>query len=78
MDHFLLYNHSGENMDTAVYKIASKGEGWVVLHDGNEAGPYVTKEAAFQAAIGPISLTIQDGLAVQLNIEAGQKSPAVP
>jgi hypothetical protein len=62
-------------METAFYEIVLRGEQWLVLHDGNEAGPYVTKEAAFQAVIGPISLTIQDGLAVQLKIQSGQKSP---
>lgn len=62
-------------METAVYEIVSRGDGWVVLHDGDEAGPYVTKEAAFEAVVPPISLTIQDGLAVELKIEGGQKTP---
>lgn len=65
-------------METAVYEVVARGEGWVVLHDGNEAGPYLTKEAAFEAVVPPISLTIQDGLAVELKIEGGQKSPDVP
>ena len=62
-------------MDTAVYEVVSRGEKWFVLHDGDEAGPYLTKEAAFEAVVPPISLTIQDGLPVQLTIEGGQKSP---
>lgn len=62
-------------METAVYEVVSRGEKWFVLHDGDEAGPYVTKEAAFQAVVPPISLTIQDGLAVQLKIEGGPKTP---
>lgn len=65
-------------METAVYEVVSRGENWFVLHDGNEAGPYVTKEAAFEAVVPPISLTIQDGLAVELKIEGGMKSPPEP
>jgi hypothetical protein len=62
-------------METAVYEVVSRGENWFVLHDGDEAGPYLTKEAAFEAAVPPISLTIQDGLPVELRIEGGQKTP---
>lgn len=62
-------------METAVYEVVSRGEKWFVLHDGNEAGPYITKEAAFEAVVPPISLTIQDGLAVELKIEGGAKTP---
>lgn len=65
-------------METAVYEVVSRGENWFVLHDGNEAGPYITKEAAFEAVVPPISLTIQDGLAVELKIEGGMKSPPEP
>ena len=62
-------------METAYYEVVSRGDQWFVLHDGDEAGPYLTKEAAFEAVVPPISLTIQDGLPVQLNIEGGQKTP---
>jgi hypothetical protein len=65
-------------METAVYEVVSRGENWFVLHDGNEAGPYITKEAAFEAVVPPISLTIHDGLAVELKIEGGMKSPPEP
>jgi hypothetical protein len=65
-------------METAFYEVVSRGEKWFVLHDGNEAGPYVTKEAAFEAVVPPISLTIQDGLPVELKIEGGQKAPETP
>lgn len=65
-------------METAVYEVVSRGEEWFVLHDGDEAGPYLTKEAAFEAAVGPISLTIADGIPVQLNIEGGPKEPVMP
>lgn len=62
-------------METAYYKVISRAGEWFVLHDEDEAGPYVTKEAAFQAVVPPISLSIQDGLPVQLNIEGGDKTP---
>lgn len=62
-------------METAVYEIVGKGNEWFVLHDGDKAGPYVTKEAAFEAAVPAASLSIQDGLPVQLNIQGGQKKP---
>ena len=62
-------------METAVYEVVPRGDQWFVLHDGDEAGPYLTKEAAFEAVVPPISLTIQDGLPVQLNIAAGPKTP---
>ena len=65
-------------METAVYEVVSRGENWFVLHDGDEAGPYLTKEAAFEAVVPPISLTIQDGLAVELRIQGGMKTSSEP
>jgi hypothetical protein len=65
-------------METAFYEVVSRGEEWFVRHDGDEAGPYLTKEAAFEAVVPPISLTIQDGLAVELKIEGGMKTNPVP
>lgn len=65
-------------METAVYEVVSRGENWFVLHDGDEAGPYLTKEAAFEAVVPPISLTIQDGLAVELRIQGGMKTSSGP
>jgi hypothetical protein len=62
-------------METAVYEIVGGGNEWFVLHDDDRAGPYVTKEAAFEAAIPAASLSIHDGLSVQLNVPAGQNSP---
>ncbi len=62
-------------METAVYEIVGQGNEWFVLHDSDKAGPYVTKEAAFEAAIPAASLSIQDGLPVQLNVQGGPKSP---
>lgn len=61
-------------MHTVRYEIISRGEEWFVIHEDEEAGPYVTKEAAFQAVVPPISLTIADGHGVDLHIESGVKT----
>jgi hypothetical protein len=74
---FLMKKQEG-SMEKAFYEIVSRGEKWVVLHDGKETGPYVTKEAALEAVVPAISLAIADGMAAQLNIEAGMKTPEVP
>ena len=42
---------------------------WGVEHDGQMTGPYDTKEAAFEAAIGPASNAIKQGYAVSITIE---------
>ncbi|MGQ4273335.1 hypothetical protein [Terrihabitans sp. B22-R8] len=60
-------------MAKAVYQIVQRGEEWFVQHDGNEAGPYLTSEAAFEAAVPPASLSINDGLAVEIHVPAGIK-----
>lgn len=58
--------------DTAFYEVLSRGAEWFVVHDGQTAGPYLTKQAAFEASIGPISLAVADGLSVRLDIRGGQ------
>lgn len=58
-------------MEKAVYEIVSRGEEFFVLHDGNEAGPYLSKEAAFEASIGPARLSFEDNLEVIIRIEGG-------
>lgn len=44
-------------------------DGWGVSHDGAISGSYMTKEAAFEAAVGPASNAIKDGHAVQITVE---------
>jgi hypothetical protein len=56
-------------MVEAVYKIVAHNGGWGVLHDGNVSGDYVTKEAAFEAAVGPASNAIKNGQAVTITVE---------
>ena len=60
-------------MAKAVYEIVQRGEKWFVLHDADEAGPYLTSEAALEAAVPPASLSVQDGLAVEIHVAAGVK-----
>ena len=53
-------------MGLASYKITPRGEGWGVDHDGTVAGDYVTKEAAFEAAVAAASNAIKDGHEVRV------------
>lgn len=54
---------------TTAYRIIAKGTGWAVDHDGALEGDYATKEAAFEAVIGPASNSIKDGLGVTIEID---------
>lgn len=67
-------------MQIAEYEIVSRGGNWFVCHDDEEAGPYSTKEAALQAVVPPISLSVAEGLEIHLRIEGGLKTedPQVP
>jgi hypothetical protein len=60
-------------MAEAVYKIVAHNGGWGVLHDGAVSGEYITKEAAFEAAVGPASNAIKNGQAVTITV-AGSDS----
>jgi hypothetical protein len=60
-------------MGQAVYKIVETKDGWGVSHEGKVAGSYMTKEAAFEAAVGPASNAIKDGHAVQITVEGSSK-----
>lgn len=42
-------------MQSAIFKISAHRGGWAVEHDGEVTGPYRTREAAFEAAVGPAS-----------------------
>lgn len=57
-------------MGQAVYKIVETKDGYGVSHRGKVSGSYLTKEAAFEAAIGPASNAIKNGDAVQITVEA--------
>jgi hypothetical protein len=56
-------------MAGAVYKIVAYKGAWGVLHEGTVSGDYITKEAAFEAAVGPASNAIKNGQAVTIIVE---------
>jgi len=63
-------------MAEAVYKVVPNNGGWGVLHDGEVSGDYITKEAAFEAAVGPASNAIKKGQAVTITVEgSGRGEP---
>ncbi len=55
-------------MSVAAYRIVPYQQQWGLTHDGSTAGPYVSKEAALEAALGPMMNAIKQGLEVKLTI----------
>jgi len=52
-------------------EIVPEGGGWVLVQDGTHGTtPYATREAAFEAVVGPISNALKEGLAVSMRIVA--------
>lgn len=51
-----------------VYRVVAQGKKWAINHDGNLEGSYSTKEAAFEAAIGPASNSIKDGVGITIEV----------
>ena len=56
-------------MGQANYKIVETKDGWGISHDGKVSGSYVSKDVAFEAAVGPASNAIRKGDAVQITVE---------
>jgi len=54
-------------MGLASYAITPVDGKWTVLHDGEVEGDYVTKEAAFEAAVAAASLAIREGHEVHVS-----------
>jgi hypothetical protein len=48
-------------MGLAHYRIFGAPGEWRVEHDGNSENTYLTKEAAFEAAVGAASLALRQG-----------------
>jgi hypothetical protein len=61
-------------MGLAQYAVTAVGDCWCVLHDGNVEGDFVTKESAFESAIGAAALAIRQGHEIHVSVpgrEAG-------
>jgi hypothetical protein len=63
-------------MASATYKVILHEGGWGVDHQGKVAGPFASKEAALEAALGPAMNAIKEGHDVSLTIpgSGGAKS----
>jgi hypothetical protein len=59
-------------MKSAAYRIVHSQGGWGVEHDGRIEGAYDTKEAAFEAAVGPASNAIKLGYEVSIMVEGSE------
>jgi hypothetical protein len=55
-------------MGIASYEVVGTGGVWRVKHDGEPVGSYLTKEAAFEAALAAASLAVREGYPVQLSV----------
>lgn len=51
------------------FRVVAKGDGWAIDHNGTLEGDYATKEAAFEAIIGPASNSIKSGFGVSIEID---------
>jgi hypothetical protein len=61
-------------MGLASYKIVHSQDGWSIEHDGKTSGSYATKEAAFEAAVGPASNSIKQGHTVRIAVDGSEGS----
>jgi len=59
-------------MGRAIYRIVPHRGGWGVDHNGSIAGPYASKEAALEAAVGPAMNAIKLGDAVDIEVPGGE------
>ena len=65
-------------MGRAIYNIVPFQDGWGVAHDGGTVGPYVSKEAAFEAAAAAVALAVREGHEITLTIPGGSgREPAL-
>ncbi|MBN9082592.1 MAG: hypothetical protein BGP04_00220 [Rhizobiales bacterium 62-17] len=55
-------------MARALYDIVRNADGWGVRHDGETTGEYVSKEAAFEAALPAASVAIKHGHEVVVRV----------
>lgn len=58
-------------MGVASYTIAPIADNkWAICHDGKVEGDYLTKEAAFEAAVAAASLAIREGHEIHISAPA--------
>jgi hypothetical protein len=58
-------------MALASYRIsATAGGAWTIVHDGKSEGQYLSKEAAFEAAVAAASLALREGHEVEVTAPA--------
>lgn len=59
-------------MGSALYVVVQTEDGWAVEHDGTVGMSYLTKEAAFEAAVPPASLALHEGHEVTIRVPGKQ------
>jgi hypothetical protein len=65
-------------MDKLLYRILpSAAGGWAFEHNGELSMSYMTREAAFEAVLGPVSNAIKEGAAIEVTIAAPPAGEAV-
>ena len=57
-------------MALARFNVAPRSDGWKVSTNDGASGPYLTREAAFEAILGPASNAIKQGDEVRIVVEA--------
>jgi hypothetical protein len=62
-------------MGSAIYKIIPYESGWGVAHDGSTVGPYMTREAAFDATAAAASLALREGHSIEITAPARSDAP---
>jgi hypothetical protein len=60
-------------MKSAAYRIGQDSDGWGVEHDGRVTGTYATRQAAFEATVGPASNAIKLGYEVSITVEGSEQ-----
>jgi hypothetical protein len=50
------------------FKVRASGDQWVIDSDEQKLGPYATREAAFEAAVGPASIAVKEGDEVVIEV----------
>jgi len=66
------------NMGSAIYRIVPHDGGWAVSHDGSTTGPYVSKEAAFEATAAVASIALHDGHSIEITAPGRETDPLAP